>query len=82
MFLSVAFKSDKLLCQLLNFIRKGFPKCDYLDMNLRSFHSIKDQLTIHEDVILYNNRVVIPVVLRKSIMNHLHEGHKGIVAMK
>ena len=74
--------NDSVLKVSLNYIRNGFPKCKNLDVDIKPFHNIKDHLTIHDDVVLFNNRVIIPHVLRKSIMNHLHEGHKGIVAMK
>ena len=37
---------------------------------------------LYDNVLFYRNRVVIPEMLRKHIMDIVHDGYKGIVAMK
>ena len=43
---------------------------------------MKADLSLHNDVILYRNRVLVPMDLRCKVLEHLHIGHNGINAMK
>ncbi|XP_064120219.1 uncharacterized protein K02A2.6-like [Macrobrachium nipponense] len=71
---------DAVLSQLKNCLKLGWSKEH--NMSLLEYASVKDDLSLHNDVILYRNRVLIPVELRCKVLNHLHCGHNGINAMK
>lgn len=43
---------------------------------------MKADLSLHYDVILYWNRVQVPVALRHKVLEYLHVGYNGINAMK
>ena len=73
---------DTLFCQVIEYVKNGFPNVIDLDDSILPFYKIRSDLALHEDVLLYRNRVVVPEILRKHVMDVLHEGHKGIVAMK
>ena len=75
-------ENDTVLCQIRNFVKEGFPDISKIDISLMPFYKIRNDLSLHDDVLLYRNRVIIPVTLQKCVMDVLHEGHKGIVAMK
>ena len=51
---------------------------------LRSLHNVKDELTINTDfdLVLRNNRIVIPASLRERTIDIAHEGHQGVVKTK
>ena len=51
---------------------------------LRSLHNVKDELTINTDfdLVLRNNRIVIPASLRERTVDIAHEGHQGVVKTK
>ena len=36
-------------------------------------------LTLNDDLLLFNNRIVVPPSLRKEALQAIHEGHQGIV---
>ena len=36
-------------------------------------------LTVNDDLMLYNNRVVIPIELRLTMLEKIHQAHQGIV---
>ncbi|XP_064090688.1 uncharacterized protein K02A2.6-like [Macrobrachium nipponense] len=71
---------DAVLSQLINFLKLGWSKEH--NMSLLEYASVKDDLSLHNDVILYRKRVLIPVELRCKVLNHLHCGHNGVNAMK
>ncbi|XP_064090689.1 uncharacterized protein K02A2.6-like [Macrobrachium nipponense] len=71
---------DAVLSQLKNCLKLGWSKEH--NMSLLEYASVKDDLSLHNDVILYRKRVLIPVELRCKVLNHLHCGHNGVNAMK
>lgn len=50
--------------------------------NLKSYFNIRQELFYEEGILMYGARLIIPKVLRKKLLNDLHEGHFGIVKMK
>ena len=73
---------DTLLCRVRNFVRKGFPSGKDIEDCMLPFFKIRNDLSLHENVLLYRNRILVPEMLRKRVMEMLHDSHKGIVAMK
>ena len=51
---------------------------------LKLFKRVKDDLTVNYEtnIILRNNRIVIPTVLRDKAISIAHEGHQGLVKTK
>ena len=39
----------------------------------------RNELSLHNDLLLRGNRIVIPANLKQEILHKLHEGHQGIV---
>lgn len=73
---------DENLQVLKEYIINGFPSKENINENLLPYLKVQDELSLYENVILCKNRMVIPEMLRKTILGLLHDGHKGIVAMK
>ena len=40
---------------------------------------VRNKLSLHDDLLLRGNRIVIPSDLKQDILHKLHEGHQGIV---
>ena len=58
-------KSDSQLCRLAMAIQEGFPtKADDLHQELSPFWKIRNSLSVSQDVIWYNDRIVLPCSLR------------------
>ena len=73
--------ADPSLSHLLNLIEKG----DSLNTNdpaLAGLSTIRESAYVHEGVLLYQDRVVVPSSLRKRILQHLHAAHQGTSAME
>lgn len=73
-------KKDPVLNQLMSCLRFGWSS--ETKSLLADFASVKSDLGLHDGVILYRNRVLIPVDLRCKVLEHLHVGHNGINVMK
>ena len=50
--------------------------------SVREFFKFRDNLSMAQGVILYKDRVVVPRVLRREILEGLHAGHQGVVSMR
>ncbi|XP_062512805.1 uncharacterized protein K02A2.6-like [Corticium candelabrum] len=65
--------------QVMQYSESQWPdKCPE-ETSLIPFWRVRSLLTVHNDLLLYNNRVVIPDELRKDVLTKIHEGHQGIV---
>ena len=73
-------KKDTMMSQLVNCIKLGWSKEH--NLSLVEYSNVKDDLSLHNDIVLYRNRILIPVDLRCKVLTHLHNGHNGINAMK
>ncbi len=52
------------------------------DEELLEFKPVKDDLHVHDDVLYYGHRFMIPETLRSEILNILHSAHQGVTGMK
>ena len=54
--------NDPILAQVLRFVRNGWPM--EVSDELKPFYSRRTELTIEDEILLWNERVVIPMSLR------------------
>lgn len=73
-------KSDPYLAEILTFVENGWPKS--VKERYKDMFSLRADLEVIENCILYQGRVVIPVNMRLKILRLLHANHIGIVKMK
>ncbi|KAK7093532.1 hypothetical protein V1264_007265 [Littorina saxatilis] len=70
---------DPHMTALKNTIIKGWPeKPKDLPKNLRQYWSLKDELTVEDDIVLKGDRVMIPESMKQYILQTIHSGHQGI----
>ena len=48
----------------------------------KPYYERRNELSIHQDYILWGMRVVIPNKLQDRVLKELHDGHLGVVKMK
>lgn len=88
-----ATKADPALCKVIQLIKGGSwgllsEKQDFADgvdiAALKSFHKIKDKLTVTatDDTVLRGTKIVIPHSLQVRAISLAHEGHQGLVKTK
>ena len=72
---------DPLLSKVRQIVTDGCP--DVVDRpELQSFASVSHELSVVSDCLLRGNRMVVPTSLQEKVLDHLHDGHPGVVRMK
>ena len=74
-------ESDKDMLELIEYIKHGCPH-NITNPTLSSLKNKISDMCIFDGCILYQNRVFVPHLLRRSVLGILHDCHPGIVAMK
>ena len=73
---------DEKMLKLKAFISNGFPASKgEMPALIRCFWECRDGLRIHDGVVIYNDRIVIPASLRPLIVENLHSAHQGTASM-
>ena len=70
---------DQTYQTLKTIITEGFPnqKCSLPD-SVKRFWSVKDHLSIDDDLIVYGCRLLVPSTLQATMLSRLHNAHQGI----
>ncbi|XP_050706255.1 uncharacterized protein LOC126991577 [Eriocheir sinensis] len=78
-----AARDDPSYTKLLEKVRTGFPR-DRFDLHnaLRPYWKFREDLYPDGDLVLYGARVVVPAALRRRVLSHLHDSHRGAEATK
>ena len=77
--LHTAQKSDEVLCQVIKYVQTGWPH--YLsstDTVLKPYFENRAFITICNNLLAYQNRVIMPQTARLEALRSLHEGHLGL----
>ncbi len=62
----------------IEYCRAGWPRREGIDPTLQPYWKVRGSLTICDNLLLYNGRIVVPKELQREIMNKIHDGHQGI----
>ena len=73
---------DTSLSHLLHLIKQGDPTLVLSRPSLEPFWPICESVYVQEGVILYQDRVIIPLSLRRQVLQHLHATHQGTSTME
>ena len=73
--------SDQCVSQVLTYVQKGWPD-QVQEKQLRSCQHLQTKLTSHDGCLLWEQRVVIPLQGRTTVLQELHNGHYGITRIK
>ena len=70
---------DKVLQSVIHHISENWSISKRrLPTDVLSFWSCKDQLSFNDDILYRGDRIVVPVTLRKSLTEKLHQAHMGV----
>ena len=76
-------KNDPTLQLLSTYIINGWPKYrSECDNEIKPYWDSRDSLTIYNDIIFKGEKVLIPYVMQKEILNLVHYAHQGMVKSK
>lgn len=70
--------ADAECTQVVDYCQNGWPAYQPLQPLLRPYWENKSHLTIQSDLLLFDNRLVIPRSQRLTVLQQIHEGHLGI----
>lgn len=81
------FRQATLKDQGLNIVKNywqfGWPSSiDQVPKETRAYFKFKNDISIEGDLVFLNNRIIVPVSLRKNMLLLLHEAHCGIEKSK
>ncbi|XP_053681613.1 uncharacterized protein K02A2.6-like [Sabethes cyaneus] len=76
--------ADDNLQEVVKFINNGWPSRNMknADPQIQQFYLRRDAFSIVDGCIMYGERVVIPQVFRKRVLQQLHKGHPGVERMR
>ncbi|XP_038064022.1 uncharacterized protein K02A2.6-like [Patiria miniata] len=72
--------SDITLAKVYDYTMRGWPSDT--DPSLAAYHSRRNEITVHDNCLMWGLRVIVPGKLRAQVLAELHEGHLGVVKMK
>ena len=70
--------SDPTCSMVMEHCRKGWPDKRTLTADVKLYWSVRGELTIGEDLLLYGGRIVVLKTMRTETIQKLHQGHQGI----
>ncbi|GBO41607.1 Transposon Ty3-G Gag-Pol polyprotein [Araneus ventricosus] len=74
---------DQGLKKVQQYWETGWPNSiDKVPKEARSYFRFRHELSVEQDLVFLNSRVVVPVSLRKSMLLLLHEAHCGVEKSK
>ena len=69
-----------LVCrEIMDYCQTSWPAKGEVSAAAGTFYQFRDQLFVHEGLLLRGHRLVVPEVLRPKMLSRIHEGHQGIV---
>lgn len=74
--LKAATEADDDLQAVIKYCHEGWP--NQIPSSLKPYHKVKDDLSVVNGLVVFRDRVVIPVSQRQEVKNKLHESHQGI----
>jgi len=70
---------DPVLETLKSTTLTGWPETkDQLPLNIREYWNYREEITLHNGILLKNQRVIIPKVMRPEVLTRIHSSHQGI----
>lgn len=75
-------EKDKTLSLLKQYIQNGWSQASEIPFELKFYHSIKDELYVHNNLIFKNTALIVPNSLRRQMLQKIHYTHLGVEKCK
>jgi len=70
--------TDPVCSRVITYCKSEWPKsCN--DSELKPYWTVRGNLTLHNELLLYGGRIVVPKQLQAETLLKIHTGHQGIV---
>ena len=75
-----ATTDDEQLQMAIQFTQQGWPRCTKdIPLGLEPLFQACHRLSIAEDLLVCDDRIVVPTSMRQEILSRIHDGHPGVV---
>jgi hypothetical protein len=71
-------ETDRVCSLVKQYTNHGWPPRHDVKGELKLFWQVRDELSVHDELLLRGSRIVIPSKMRGEILRQLHAGHQGI----
>ncbi|XP_062557795.1 uncharacterized protein K02A2.6-like [Armigeres subalbatus] len=72
---------DQSMQQIIHFVKKGWPdSIDGVPDTVKIYHSCRVELTTQNGIIFRGDRILVPHILRRRLIDSCHVSHNGIEA--
>lgn len=76
-------EKDEELRKVKQFSLNGWPtRKEKVEKGLKKYWVLRNEITIYNGILFYNDRVIVPIGLRHEMMKIMHEPHIGIEKTK
>ena len=75
---SQAQVEDPICSQVIGYCYQGWPSKHRVNLALRPYWRVREELTVCQNLLLYGQRIVVPQKLRNQTLEKIHEGHQGV----
>ena len=69
---------DEVCSKLKLFCSEGWPEKHHLNCSLQPYWQYRAEITVQQGILMKDDRVIIPSVLRLDVLDKIHTGHQGI----
>ncbi len=69
---------DGVCSQVRRYCEEGWPEKRFISPDLMPFWKARDALTLHDNLLLFDQRIVVPPTLQRETLERIREGHQGI----
>ena len=70
--------NDSLCSQVIKYCQSSWPEKHAIQCFLKPYWTVRSELTVCNNLLLFNKRIVVPESLTKETLDKIHEGHQGI----
>ena len=71
-------QNDPICKQLTRFCLNRWPSSSKLSVEVKRYMPVASELSVHESLLIRNNRIMIPRPLQAETLITIHKGHQGI----
>ena len=66
-------QEDPILIKVIEYCSKGWPTKEAVEPELKPYWAVQGSLTLGNNLLLYNNRIVVPPALQHETIQKIHE---------
>ena len=78
-YFQTATANDPVLPGVIQYTMSTWPQDSASVPDLRPYYSVRNQLSVHNELLMQGKKIVVPQALRENIVDMAHETHQGIV---